>query len=315
MRLLFVVLMVSLALGAGTVSAKQLEGGVSMGKPSGVVVQPSSKALDRSSESATPAIDGGFLVGGRSWAGVAGGLATGLGFVWLASTLGLGEAAASLLLIGFLVFAVLVVFGWWVRLWWRGNGSLTVGSSGLAYQAVGRAVPREYSPQNVGNDASARPWERSTIGFDASRFSEVVQAGETLPADVTGVPPGFDVKTFLQASKANFISLQAAWDRSDVPSLRAMMTDDMLSQIQVQLAEREQFSGVSTNVVSEVVMVEARLLGLEELPHAHMACVEFSGLIREDGCPGPSPFREIWNITRPKSGPGGWLVAGVQALQ
>jgi predicted lipid-binding transport protein (Tim44 family) len=30
---------------------------------------------------------------------------------------------------------------------------------------------------------------------------------------------------------------------------------------------------------------------------------------------GPNPFREVWNITRPKAGGGGWLVAGVQALQ
>jgi predicted lipid-binding transport protein (Tim44 family) len=57
------------------------------------------------------------------------------------------------------------------------------------------------------------------------------------------------------------------------------------------------------------------LLGIEELDHAHMASVEFSGMIREEVSAGPNPFREVWNITRPKSGSGGWLVAGVQALQ
>jgi predicted lipid-binding transport protein (Tim44 family) len=46
-----------------------------------------------------------------------------------------------------------------------------------------------------------------------------------------------------------------------------------------------------------------------------MASVEFSGLIRENPAEGPAPFREVWNITRPKNGRGGWLVAGVQALQ
>jgi predicted lipid-binding transport protein (Tim44 family) len=66
---------------------------------------------------------------------------------------------------------------------------------------------------------------------------------------------------------------------------------------------------------TEVVMIEARLLGIEELETAHMASVEFSGMIREDVSAGPNPFREVWNITRPKSGAGGWLVAGVQALQ
>jgi predicted lipid-binding transport protein (Tim44 family) len=46
-----------------------------------------------------------------------------------------------------------------------------------------------------------------------------------------------------------------------------------------------------------------------------MASVEFSGLIREDRSAGPSPFREVWNMTKPDDGSTGWLVAGVQALQ
>jgi len=46
-----------------------------------------------------------------------------------------------------------------------------------------------------------------------------------------------------------------------------------------------------------------------------MASVEFSGLIREEPSAGPTPFREVWNMTKPKNGSSGWLVAGVQALQ
>lgn len=161
-----------------------------------------------------------------------------------------------------------------------------------------------YSPRNVGNDASARPWE-STYEIAPTL------AGSGAPS--WGVPEGFDVDAFLSASKANFISLQDAWDRADIPRLRAMMTDDMLTQIQGQLAERERLSG-SAGSKTEVVMVEARLLGMEDLGEGHMANVEFSGLMREDGA-GPSPFREIWSIARAKTGPAGWLVAGVQALQ
>ena len=128
------------------------------------------------------------------------------------------------------------------------------------------------------------------------------------------IPAGFDVQGFLEASKANFRMLQAAWDRSDIPSLRAMMTDGRLEQIQSQLNERERSaSGVQNK--TEVVLLEAHLLGIEEMDTAYMARVEFSGLIREDLSAGPSPFREIWNITRSKNGSGGWLVAGVQALQ
>jgi predicted lipid-binding transport protein (Tim44 family) len=62
-------------------------------------------------------------------------------------------------------------------------------------------------------------------------------------------------------------------------------------------------------------MLEAKMLGIEELPTHYMASVEFSGLIREEPSSGPTPFREVWNMSKPKDGSMGWLVAGVQALQ
>lgn len=129
-----------------------------------------------------------------------------------------------------------------------------------------------------------------------------------------GVPAGFDTEGFLRSAKANFVTLQAAWDRSDVAGLRSMMTDDMVKEIRAQLAERETHTGAGANH-TEVVMLEASLLGIEELPDEYMASVEFSGMIGEDASAGPSPFREVWNMTKSKSGGSGWLVAGVQALQ
>ena len=66
---------------------------------------------------------------------------------------------------------------------------------------------------------------------------------------------------------------------------------------------------------TDVQMLDAKLLGIEELTDVYMASVEFSGMIREDDSAGASPFREVWNMTKPRNGAGGWLVAGVQALQ
>lgn len=180
------------------------------------------------------------------------------------------------------------------------------GGPATGHSQLDPATPRGYSPGNVGNDASARPWE--------STYDEPLDPSAAGGASFWNLPNDFDVLAFLQASKSNFVSLQDAWDRADIPSLRAMMTDDMLEQIQGQLAEREQRSGGQPNK-TEVVVIEAQLLGFEDLGQGHMASVEFSGLVREDGSAGPSPFREIWSIARAKTGNGGWLVAGVQALQ
>ncbi|QCB46670.1 Tim44 domain-containing protein [Hydrogenophaga sp. PAMC20947] len=164
-------------------------------------------------------------------------------------------------------------------------------------------APRGYSPKNVGNDASARPWE-----------SVAISSPQPDSAPASGIPADFDVEAFLTTSKTNFVSLQAAWNQADVASLRAMMTEAMLEQIQGQLAERERPSAGAQGT-TEVVMLDAHLLGVEDQGEVYLASVEFSGMLREESSAGPNPFREIWVITRPKVGFGDWLVAGVQALQ
>jgi predicted lipid-binding transport protein (Tim44 family) len=189
------------------------------------------------------------------------------------------------------------------------------GAGGLAYQGAGAAnpgTPRQYNPTNVGNDASARPWESAPAQFDAGSTQ---QGGSIIGSALSGaqgwgIPADFDVTGFVDAAKRNFVTLQDACDRSDIPALRAMMTDEMLAEIKTQLIEREPGAPGRT----EVVMLDAQLLGIEELDDEYMASVEFNGLIREDPSTGPSPFREVWNMTKPRSGHGGWLVAGVQAL-
>jgi predicted lipid-binding transport protein (Tim44 family) len=108
--------------------------------------------------------------------------------------------------------------------------------------------------------------------------------------------------------------LQDAWDRSDMTILRTMLTDTMVQEIKTQLEEREVISKGQSNK-TDVVMLEAQLLGIEDLDSAYMASVEFSGMIREEESAGPSPFREVWNMTKPRDGSTGWLVSGVQALQ
>lgn len=285
-RIWILVLASLLVLGVTRVGAQALGGGTPDGK--------------WATQSA--AVSGG---GGNTEAGwnVLAPLASGLGLVWLTSELGLGEGAAQGLLLG--IAASLLWLG--MRMF-RRQASVTPLQVNAAAPGMGDAaqMPRGYSPQNVGNDASARPWENSSN-------AAVIGSTSGLHSTARNVPDDFDIAAFLQASKANFVSLQHAWDRSDIPSLRAMMTDTMLADIQAQLVERER-SGSPDNT-TEVVMLEARLLGIEEGHSGHIASVEFSGLIREDPSAGPNPFREVWSIIRPHSTAGEWLVAGVQALQ
>jgi len=249
----------------------------------------------------------------RPWGAMLGGLAAGLGLAWLAHSMGFGAEFGQFLMFGLIALVLMTVVGMFMRRRAMQNPYAYGGASSAAHPDQ----MRQYNPAKIGNDASARPWEQQSTSFDAS--ASPARAGTRIGSSLMGhganwtIPEGFDAAGFTEAAKQNFISLQGAWDRADIPALRAMMTDSMLAEIQSQLAERTQLvQGPNT---TEVVMLEAQLLGIEDLGEGYMASIEFSGMIREEPTAGPSPFREVWNMTKPKHGNSGWLVAGVQALQ
>lgn len=337
MKLWSVVLVAMLAFAhADADAARRLGGGKSVGKQSSNVTQresatppaapgaPAQSATNTAAAAkpatATPAA-APAAPAKKPWGAMLGGLAAGLGLAWLAHSLGMGEGFGQFLLVLLVAVAAFAV----IRMVMRGRKAPAVaGGAPLAFQGAGApaaspqeaSVPRDYSPANVGNDASARPWERSSMAFEAQRQAGAGSViGSALGGSQNwGVPEGFDVAGFTEAARRNFITLQAAWDKADVATLRSMMTDAMLDEIRSQLAEREA-QGAGQPNQTDVVMLEAQLLGIEDVGNAYMASVEFSGLIREEPSAGPSPFREVWNMTKPKEGRSGWLVAGVQALQ
>ncbi len=320
---------VTMALGSADADAKRMAGGKSVGKQSSNVTQreatppaaqstPAQAAPAAASPSTAAAGGAAAAAQRKPWGAMLGGLAAGLGLAWLAHSLGFGEAFANMLMFGLLALVVMVVIGVVMRKM-RSGRQAQAQQSPFAFQGAGApAEPRQYNPQNVGNDASARPWERGTTHFDGSQAStgtgSMIGSGLSGSQSSWGIPADFDADGFLEAARKNFVTLQDAWDRSDLDALRAMMTDEMLEQIKSQLADRETHTGAGVNK-TDVLQLDAKLLGIEELEDVYMASVEFSGIIREDPSAGPSPFREVWNMTKPRHRSGGWLVAGVQALQ
>ena len=330
--LVFAVFM--LLAGFNAEAAKRMGGGKSVGQQSSNVTQrqaaPAQGTTNTAAKPAAPAPAAPPAVAPKKpWGAMLGGLAAGLGLAWLASSLGLGGMAGAIgqfMMFALLALVIMMAVGWFMKrrkdAQAQAGGVQNAGNSPFAFQGASPAanaqMPATYRPENVGNDASARPWERTTTAFETLKTEPVVSGsmiGSGLGGSQSwGVPAGFDTEGFLKSAKANFVSLQAAWDKSDINALRVMMTDTMLKEIQAQLAEREVHTGGPVNL-TDVVMIEAQLLGIEDLGDTYMASVEFSGMIREEASAGPNPFREVWNMTKAKTGNSGWLVAGVQALQ
>jgi predicted lipid-binding transport protein (Tim44 family) len=317
-------------------AAKRMGGGKSMGKQSSNVTQrdasptaPASPATGNTAQAAKPAAPAAGAAAAapkKPWGMMLGGLAAGLGLAWLASSLGLGEAFGQILMFGLLALLIMVAVGWFMR---RRAMSQNAGRSNSPYAMAGAntgAFPshapanvptqRNYQPENIGNDASARPWERNSTAFLAQPSAA---GGSLIGSRLAGtssnwsVPADFDAPGFLADAKHAFTTLQAAWDKNDLNTMRTMMTDAMLAEIRQQLQEREQHTGGAHNH-TEVAALDAKLLGIEDTGSEWMASVEFSGMIKEDPAQSPGPFREVWNMTKPKDGSAGWLVAGLQAL-
>ena len=315
-----VALTVALVFTGADAEAKRMGGGKSVGKQSSNVTQR--EAAPAAAKPAAPAAAPAAAAPKRPWGAMLGGLAAGLGLAWLASSLGFGEGMAQFMTFALAALAIMLVVGFVLRyLKSRREGAGQASESPFAFQGAGASPAPGYSPANVGNDASARPWERASTAFEASPAANGTSAqggsmigSALLGAQTWGVLAGFDSEGFLAACKTNFVTLQGAWDRSDISALREMMTDEMLDQIKTQLAERESHTGGTVNK-TDVLRLDAQLLGIEETTEVYLASVEFSGMIREDESAGPSPFREVWNMSKPRHGAGGWLVAGVQALQ
>ena len=238
MKLWTIALAACLAAATMHADAARIGGGKSVGKQSSNVTQrqatPDATPKQAAPANAAAATAAPAAAAARKpWGGMLAGLAAGLGLAWLASSLGLGEEFGQFIMIALGVLVVMMAVGWFMR---SRQAAQRQGAGSLAFQGAGPSsgTPSSYNPENVGNDASARPWERSTSSFDAAKIAP--QGGSMIGSGIRSsgqwnIPAEFDVEAFVSAAKANFVTMQGAWDRSDLSALRAMMTNDMLDEI------------------------------------------------------------------------------------
>jgi predicted lipid-binding transport protein (Tim44 family) len=120
---------------------------------------------------------------------------------------------------------------------------------------------------------------------------------------------GPEAEEFLVSARRSFVRLQQAWDAADLDALASFTAEPLWRELREELAAR----GPSPNR-TDVLTLDARLVGVEDLREAYVASVEFSGLIRERADAGATPFRELWMLANVKRSTRGWLLTRVQAL-
>lgn len=211
----------------------------------------------------------------NSWLGPIAGLAAGLGLAALFSHLGLGEGMATFVMLALLAFAAIALFRRFVR-------PRTDTQAGMQYAGHTQRAPQ--APPSPG-------------------VAPVSGGGSSAAA----AHADFDEAGFLRQAKLNFVRLQAAYDIGNMDDIRAFTSPEVFAEVKMQYDER-----AGAEQKTDVVELEGDLLEVAEEGDRYIVSVRFHGMIREEENTPPSAFEEIWHMTKPVRGEGGWLVSGIQ---
>lgn len=288
----------ALTLFAEFADAKGVSRGKSMGRQSNNVSQrqetpPQTTAAQNTQQqrtapaanSATPAAQPPR----NRWLGPLAGIAAGLGLAALFSHLGMGAALADAMG-SMLIVAAVVMLGLFLWRRMRGNNLQTAAAGGAPMQRA-RFDDAQLSTQHQESSPAAA-------------YNPQVDANPnwTIPVD-------FDTAKFLRSAKLFFVRLQAGWDTADLEDIREFTTPEMFAEIKLELNAR----GAATTT-TDVVSIEAELLGIEHIPRDQIASVRFTGTLRSAPDAELETFDEVWNLTKSPINPQGWVLAGIQQV-
>jgi predicted lipid-binding transport protein (Tim44 family) len=288
--------------------ARRMGGGRSFGRQSNTVQQQhqatpsqpsqSNQAMQQRAQPTQPTPTPPAAPNRNRWLGPIAGLAAGLGIAALLSHFGMGEAFAGMMANVIIIALIAMVVIWLIRRF-TGRKRATAqpayagASPSLNSGGTGYTQEPRYSAPPTGSYLEPQGNPLSTPAINAAPV----------------VPAGFDSEAFLRNAKVYFVRLQAAWDVGNIDDIREFTTPEMFAEVRVDLASR----GAESNQ-TDVVQLNAELLGVEERASEYFASVRFSGLIREAPGAPAEPFVEVWNLSKANRDGEGWLLAGIQQV-
>jgi predicted lipid-binding transport protein (Tim44 family) len=236
------------------------------------------------------------------WLGPIAGLAAGLGIAALLSHFGMGEAFAGAMANMLVIAAIAMLAIWLIRRFVarkRDAAAPTYAGASPGLNAARNGYAQEPSFTQAPSVQSGSYLEPQG---NAALATPVMQAAPAVPA-------GFDSQAFVRNAKVYFVRLQAAWDVGNIADIREFTTPEMFAEVKIDLDSRGPES-----TLTDVVQLNAELLGVEDRGSEYLASVRFSGLIRETSGAPAEPFVEIWNLSKSTRAGEGWLLAGIQQV-
>ncbi|MFT4300436.1 MAG: TIM44-like domain-containing protein [Desulfovibrio sp.] len=247
--------------------------------------QPASQA-QAAPQGPRPGMFGGMggLFGGLLAGTLLGSLLSGGGFA--------GGGFMDIILFGLLAFLALKLFARFRNR--QAPAAAGAGAQGNAYEDRMQGMQRE----STGNNG----WD--VLRDNAQGAAPQAAAGPNIP-----MPEGFDVEEFLRGAKMAYTRLQSAWDKRDMNDVA------QFTSAAVQHSVSEQMEADPKPSTTELLLVNAQLLGVENEGNEQYAQVFFDVLMRESpDQQAPSTVREVWHFMRPVQG-GSWKLDGIQQVE
>lgn len=307
--------------------ARRMGGGGSFGRsapsqfqkspPTAPAAAPQRTAPNQQATNPAAAGAAGAAAPRNRFLGPLGGLAAGLGLAALFGYLGFGAGMAeflgTMLMIAAAVFAVMFL----VRML-RGQQAAkprpaysAPGATGSANNSYREApqTPRYSTPSSPINDpVPGMGAPRNDQGFGQFGNASAFDAPMPAATPVKDLPAGFDEPNFVNSAKKFFVNMQGVFDNGDVNGLREYCSDEVVDHLKAEIESR----GSAVNR-TDVVTLDAQLIGFETDVDEQVATVAFTGMLREEQDAAASEINELWIMTRPVSG-GGWVLSGIHNL-
>ncbi len=296
---LFLVFTLSLAMPLDS-DAARMGGGRSFGSQPSMRAPAQSSAVQQRTQQAAPNRQAAAQQQQPNRGGLFGGFAGGMLGGLLAGTL-LGSLLGGGAFSGFGmmdILLVLLIIGIVVVVMRRKRAAQQ-----LAAQSAGEAP--SYTAQQQAYDAGM---QRNSVQDAWSGLSGNAQqnAGSAYGANI---PADFDVEDFLRGAKMAYTRMQASWDKRDLDDIAHFATDAVLEEL------REQAKADPNPGQTQIVLINAHVLSVEEFGAMDRVQVYFDVLLREDPSQTqPANAREIWHFVRPHQ-TGSWKLDGIQQVE
>jgi len=190
---------------------------------------------------------------------------------------------------------------------------LLIGGIGIGLLWWFRRKAQQVGSQQQGSFASAgaAPTDANHNYFNPNANDEGMASGSS--NSEPAAKPQIDTAPFLDASRAIFVRMQAAWDKQDIEDIRRFCLPEMVAHIESQIKAEQRN-------ITEVVTLEANLLDSWIESGREWAAVDFTAMMKEqtltaDGSlqeESNAQVKEIWTFCHDTSSSDPtWFVAGI----